>query len=183
MSRTTRFNVPPADASTTASQPQGTWLRPLVVGLILVALIPNLTLAAIVWLGVIDMPWSKQATPQQEVAQAPPSLPSAVLTAPATLEATAGKSVSLPIALDGTDGVPARSIITLKGLPPGSTLSDGRPYGDNEWDLKSDQIGDLHLALPPTAHGKMQVAIESDRPRRQCHHRHQDNSDGGAGSE
>ncbi len=87
-----------------------------------------------------------------------------MLTAPATLEATAGQTIGFPIALDGTDGVPARSIIAIKGLPPGSTLSDGRPYGDSEWNLKSDQIGDLHLALPLTARGEMQVAISLITP-------------------
>src|SRR6185312_1392263 len=95
---------------------------------------------------------------------APPAAPTAVLTAPATLEATAGQTIGFPIALDGTDGVPARSIIAIKGLPPGSTLSDGRPYGDSEWNLTSDQIGDLHLALPLTARGEMQVAISLITP-------------------
>ncbi len=87
-----------------------------------------------------------------------------MLTAPATLEATAGETISFPIALDGTDGVPARSIIAIKGLPPGKHLSDGRPYGDTEWNLKSDQIGDLHLALPLTAHGEIKLAIRLITP-------------------
>jgi hypothetical protein len=155
--RVTRFNVPAPDASAQPPLQQGTWLRPLVVGLILVALIPNVTLAAVLWLGLIDPPWARQETPPpaQETQTAAPA---PVLTAPATLEATAGETIKFPIALDNTDGVPARSVIAIQGLPAGSTLSDGRPYGD-EWNLKSDQIGDLHLALPQTAHGEMQIAI------------------------
>jgi hypothetical protein len=137
-------------------------VRTLVVGLILAALVPNITLAVVLWLGLIDPPWTKQEVPPQAAAQ--PAAPTAVLTAPATLEATAGQTIGFPIALDGTDGVPARSIIAIKGLPPGSTLSDGRPYGDSEWNLTSDQIGDLHLALPLTAHGEMQVAISLITP-------------------
>jgi len=75
-------------------------------------------------------------------------IPSPVLTAPAFLEATAGETILLPIALDGTDGVPAHSTIAIAGLPQGSTLSNGRPYGETAWNLEQDEIGDLHLVLP-----------------------------------
>lgn len=161
-SRVTRFNAPAAETPAAPQFTQTSWLRPVLIGLILVALVPNITLAVVLWLGLIDPPWSKQEAPPPPAAQA--ATPTAVLTAPATLEGTAGETISFPIALDGTDGVPARSIIAIKGLPAGSTLSDGRPYGDNEWNLKSDQIGDLHLALPPTAGGEMQVAISLVTP-------------------
>jgi len=161
-SRVTRFNAPAPDSSIAPPFPQGSWVRTLVVGLILAALVPNITLAVVLWLGLIDPPWTKQEVPPQAVAQ--PAAPTAVLTTPAMLEATAGETIGFPIALDGTDGVPARSIIAIKGLPSGSTLSDGRPYGDSEWNLTSDQIGDLHLALPSTAHGEMQVAISLITP-------------------
>ena len=40
--------------------------------------------------------------------------PTAVLTAPARIEAIAGQTISLPIALDGTDGVPPRSVLAIK---------------------------------------------------------------------
>jgi hypothetical protein len=76
------------------------------------------------------------------------------------LEATAGEDVSLPIALDGTDGVPARSIIAISGLPQGSMLSSGRPYGETEWNLKTDEIGDLQLNLPSNASGDSKVTIK-----------------------
>jgi hypothetical protein len=156
--RVTRFNVPPPDASANPPLQQSAWLRPLIIGLILIALIPNVTLGAVLWLGLIDPPWVKEETPPPPAPETQPTPPAAVLTAPATLEATAGDTIKFPIALDNTDGVPSRSVIAIQGLPPGSTLSDGRPYGD-EWDLKSDQIGDLNLTLPPNAHGEMQIAI------------------------
>ena len=57
-----------------------------------------------VWLSVVQ--------PSADVSQKTQLIPSPVLTAPAFLEATAGDSISLPIALDGTDGVPAGSTIT-----------------------------------------------------------------------
>ncbi len=160
--RVTRFNVAAPDAPVTPDIPRS-WLRPLLVVLILVALVPNLTLAAIVWLGLIDTPWSKQPTPPQ--AAVPAAVPApAVLTAPATLDATAGEVIAFPIALDGTDGVPARSVIAINGLPPGSSFSDGRPYGETEWNLKPDQIGDLHLVLPKTTSGEVKLAIKLITP-------------------
>ncbi len=159
--RVTRFNAAP-EAPATPDIPRSR-LRPLLVVLILVALVPNLTLAAIVGLGLIDTPWSKQPAPPPAAVQTAAPAP-AVLTAPATLDATAGEVIAFPIALDGTDGVPARSVIAIAGLPPGSTFSDGRPYGDAEWNLKPDQIGDLHLAVPATANGVSKLAIRLMTP-------------------
>jgi Bacterial SH3 domain len=138
-------------------------IRALVAALILVALIPNLTLGAIFWFGVIDPPWSRLAThPPNEVSGpvAQPAVPSPVLSSPATLEATAGGDISFPIALDGTDGVPARSIIAIRGLPQGSKLSSGRAYDETEWNLKPDEIGDLHLVVPNTASGEAKLLIQ-----------------------
>src|ERR1700693_3014512 len=150
-SRTPPDHTPPTPPGFTLAS----GIRILIAGLVLVALVPNLTLGAIFWLGVINPPWSKPATP----APAP-----AVLTAPATIEATAGEEISFPIALDGTDGVPARSVIAISGLPQGSQFSDGRPYGEMEWNLKSDQIGDLHLVLPNTANGESKLTIKLISP-------------------
>ena len=76
------------------------------------------------------------------------------------LEATAGGNIAFPIALDGTDGVPARSIIAIRGLPQGSKLSSGRPYDETEWNLKPDEIGDLHLVLPSNASGEAKLIIQ-----------------------
>ena len=62
--------------------------------------------------------------------------------------------------LDGTDGVPARSIIAIRGLPQGSKLSSGRPYDETEWNLKPDEISDLHLVLPSNASGEAKLIIQ-----------------------
>jgi SH3 domain-containing protein len=105
-----------------------------------------------VWLSVVQ--------PSADVSQTNQLIPSPVLTAPALLEATAGDSISLPIALDGTDGVPAGSTITLTGLPQATTLSKGRPFGDAGWKLERDEIGDLQLALSGSAGGQTKLTIE-----------------------
>ena len=129
--------------------------RLLIAGLILAALVPSLILVAL-WLGLIGMPGSKPAV---AVPAPQTAAPSAVLTAPERLEAIAGEDVSFPIALDGTDGVPSRSTIAIRGLPQGSNFSEGRPYGGSEWNLKPDQIGDLALVLPADADGEFKLGI------------------------
>jgi hypothetical protein len=80
------------------------------------------------------------------------------------LEATAGANITFPIALDGTDGVPVRSIIAIRGLPQGSKLSSGRPYDETEWNLKPDEIGDLHLALTGNESSEANVIIQLVAP-------------------
>jgi hypothetical protein len=80
------------------------------------------------------------------------------------LEATAGGNIAFPITLDGTDGVPARSIIAIRGLPQGSKLSSGRPYDETEWNLKPDEIGDLHLALPGNGSSEAKLIIQLVAP-------------------
>jgi Bacterial SH3 domain len=108
------------------------------------------TFGVAVWLGV---------TPLADMSQQSP-IPWPVLTAPAFLEATAGGSILLPIALDGTDGVPAHSSIAITGLPQGSTLSNGRPFGDTGWKLERDEIGDLQLVVPNSASGQAKLTIQ-----------------------
>jgi hypothetical protein len=56
--------------------------------------------------------------------------------------------------------VPARSIIAIRGLPQGSKLSSGRPYDETEWNLKPDEIGDLHLALFGNGSGEAKLIIQ-----------------------
>jgi hypothetical protein len=158
------FNVKPrlADQTTPASSTTLWLIRALVAGLVLIALIPNLTLGAIFWLGALDIPWSRSPTiTANDKTIAPPSaVPTPVLSSPPTLEASAGGDITLPIALDGTDGVPARSVIAIRGLPQGSKLSSGRPYDETEWNLKPDEIGDSHLVLPSNASGETKLTIQ-----------------------
>ena len=124
-------------------------------------------LGAIFWLGAIDIPWSRSPTITANDKTVPPqaAVPTPVLSSPPTLEASGGGDITLPIALDGTDGVPARSIIAIRGLPQGSKLSSGRPYDETEWNLKPDEIGDLHLVLPGnTASGEAKLLMQLVAP-------------------
>jgi Bacterial SH3 domain len=161
-------NVRPglADQTTLVSSLALSLIRALVAGLVLVALIPNLMLGAIVWLGAVDIPWSPSPTitANDKTIASPSAVPTPVLSSPPTLEASAAGNITLPIALDGTDGVPARSIIAVTGLPQGSKFSSGRPYGDTEWTLKTDEIGDLQLILPGEASGEAKLLIQLVTP-------------------
>jgi hypothetical protein len=141
--------------------------RALIAALGLLALLPNLTVAAFVWLPALWTPEAKVEEPvRADATGAPDARPketgklAPALTVPSILEANAGEDVVLPIALDGTDGVPFRSAIAISGLPAGATLSGGRPYGATGWNLKPDEIGDLHLVLPDAAKGETRLAIQ-----------------------
>ena len=183
---------PPAAAAKPAAVPAQTvpltglnaGIRRLTAVLIAAALIPNLTLA-VLWLGLVDPPWSESASPSPKAtermaatpaapqpeqssppaaqAAAPPAF-SPVLTAPNVLDAAQGESVIFPIALDGTDGVPEESVIVIKGLPPGSTLSDGYSSGPMEWRLRPDAIGDLRLAVADAAPGETTLLVQLVAP-------------------
>ena len=130
------------------------WKRWLIAGLVSAALALSFFLGGI-WLGSTDgmEPSLAQAPELQSTA------PSSVLTTSTRIEAKAGDTVGFPIALDGTDGVPSRSVIAIKGLPQAINFSQGRPIGESEWMLKPDQIGDLHLVLPRSTSGEFYLAI------------------------
>jgi hypothetical protein len=153
------------------------WPRSLIVGFILLALLPNLTVIALLWFPAARTYWSKPA-PAVEAA-APPNLPMTdnvrlapppaekvgpVLTAPTTLEVNAGDEVAFPLELDGTDGVPVRSTVAISGLPPGASISNGRPYGATGWNLKTDEIGDLHLVAAADFAGETKVRVQLVAP-------------------
>jgi SH3 domain-containing protein len=161
-------NVEPglADQTTPLSSLTLSLIRAMVAALVLMALIPNLMLGAIFWLGAVDIPWSRSPiiTANDKTVAPSSAVPTPVLSSPPTLEASAGGDITLPIALDGTDGVPARSVIAIKGLPQGSKLSSGRPYDETEWNLKPDEIGDLHLVLPRNASGEAKLLMQLVAP-------------------
>ena len=143
--------------------------RALIAALVLLALVPNLTVAAFVWLpemwadppeAAVESPVHADATGAPDARPKETAKLAPALTVPSILEANAGEDIALPISLDGTDGVPFRSAIAISGLPAGATLSGGRPYGATGWNLKPDEIGDLHLVLPDEAKGETRLAIQ-----------------------
>lgn len=152
---------------------------------ILVALLPNLTLAPIFWLRLFDkpIPTSSQLTANKSPADyvATPttlsarrtsvgdSLPVAtpVLSAPSVVDAIVGEETSFPITIDGTEAMPASSKIVVTGLPPGTKLSNGLPDSDTRWSLKPDEIGDLHLLLRDDVANESKLTLQLVTPEGQ----------------
>ena len=140
-------------APSSAGVTRRTWW--LIAGLVSAAWVPCVILGSI-WFGSTGV----TAPPTAQTPELRPMAPLAVLTTSRTIEAKAGDTVGFPIALDGTDGVPSRSVIAIEGLPQASNLSEGRPYGESDWMLKPDQIADLQLVLPrSTTIGEFKLAI------------------------
>ena len=93
--------------------------------------------------------------PKQDI-----ELPSVALTVPGAISAEAGKESAFIIALDSSETLPPRSIITIRGLPHGTSFSAGRPFGETEWSLRPDEIGALRVTLPSTASGQRSLSVD-----------------------
>jgi hypothetical protein len=155
-------------------------MRTLIAVLIAVALLPSIAFGAMSWFGVAKAPSSAEAsesnalpvatlaatmpTPDHVRSEQTAAIGPLALTAPDTLEAKAGQDVPFFIALDHSGDLPARSTIAIAGLPQGATLSSGRPYGETEWNLRPDEIGDLSLVLPKTASGETKLRVRLVAP-------------------
>jgi Bacterial SH3 domain len=87
-------------------------------------------------------------------------LPSVALTLPGAIEAVAGKASPFAIAVESSETLPGRSIITIRGLPEGTSFSAGRPFGETEWSLRPDEITDLRMLLPATASGQRSLSVD-----------------------
>jgi hypothetical protein len=98
--------------------------------------------------------------PETVLPKADIELPPIGLALPDSISAEAGKETPFAIAIDEADTLPSRSIIAIRGLPEGVTFSSGRPYGETEWTLRPDEIGDLRFTLPATASGERSLNIE-----------------------
>lgn len=153
--------------------------RWLVLASILVSLVPTAVILALLWQGAIKIPGSSGTPivfdqthfPESELASvaavpaAPPAIeveakPEIALTAPGRIEANTGDELAFAIAIDSAEVLPARSVIAIRAMPEGATFSQGRPYGDREWNLRPDEIGDLRLKLPKTASGSADLRVE-----------------------
>lgn len=156
--------------------------RTLLMALIVVAVIPTIAFAVLYWQGAISVPGlsfmagerdsrqpgpelqqasvASSATPETVLPKRDIELPATALTVAGAIAATAGEATPFPIALDGADALPDRSIVTIRGLPEGTSFSAGRPFGETEWSLRPDEIGDLSLVLPLTASGQRALNVE-----------------------
>ena len=88
---------------------------------------------------------------------------SVALSVPDAIATEAGKETAFAITLDSEDGLPPRSIITIRGLPEGTSFSAGRPFGDTEWSLRPDETDNLRMTLPTLQAVSGRLASPSSR--------------------
>jgi hypothetical protein len=100
-------------------------------------------------------PMSETVLPKADI-----ELPPIGLALPDSIAVEAGEETAFAIAIDEADTLPSRSIIAIRGLPEGATFSSGRPYGETEWTLRPDELGDLRFTLPATASGVRSLNVE-----------------------
>jgi TPR repeat protein len=74
--------------------------------------------------------------------------------------ATAGESASLPIEIDGPAQASQTSVLIVKGLPAGASLSKGTVLATGDWSLIASEATGLAIALPSSAAGRHQLTIE-----------------------
>ncbi|HEX7532852.1 MAG TPA: SH3 domain-containing protein [Methyloceanibacter sp.] len=152
--------------------------RWVITALSVVSLIPAALLLMVLWRsgvsfsglnGPITAGDDAQApTSQQASVAATPSIPKTTtriepdiaLTAPVKLVAKAGEEVAFDVTLDTDEVLPSRSVVAIRAMPEGATFSQGRPYGETEWSLRPDEIGDLRLRVPPGATGASDLHID-----------------------
>jgi hypothetical protein len=168
--------------------------RGLLSLLFFVSLLPAMLLLALVWYGGLKLPASPQVTAAKQTLQAkealetkpapsqaslpshqaslagaapqaaPPAKPEVKLLAPLSIEAKPGEAIALPISVDSSDPLPARSVLAVRAMPDGASLSKGRPYGDAEWSLNPDELADLSLRMPENASDDTSLRIELVAP-------------------
>jgi hypothetical protein len=155
--------------------------RWVIAALVLVSLIPAALLLMLLWQGGIVLPKPggvagsaadiEVSTPQQVsvVASVAPAdvarpEPDIALTAPVKLVAKPGEEIAFDVTLDTDETLPSRSVIAIRAIPEGATFSQGRPYGESEWSLRPDEIGDLRLRLPRSATGSSDIHVDLVAP-------------------
>jgi hypothetical protein len=135
----------------------------LVTTLILLALLPTLSVAAIIWLLLPDTISSsslealsnRRASPKTQATIALPAI-----SMPTMVKAKAGEATPFPIAITGTDPVEGVGTIAISRLPQGSVFSAGIAHGETTWRLSAHEIENLHLVLPKTAPKEVTLMIQ-----------------------
>jgi hypothetical protein len=158
-------------------RPASVLSRWVIAALLLVSLIPAALLLMLLWQGGIASPKPGIAGVPTADVETPPSQqvsvvasvapvdvsrpePDIALTAPVKLVAKPGEENAFDVTLDTDEVLPSRSVIAIRSIPDGATFSQGRPYGESEWSLRPDEIGDLRLRLPRTATGGSDIHVD-----------------------
>ena len=127
-------------------------LKALTAAAIVGALIPTTILVALLWQGTMQTPNDGTVASAAE--------PEIALSSPEKIEAKAGEVIDFPVAIDATEKLPSRSVLTVGAMPDGASFSEGRPYGATGWSLRPDEIGELRFRLPNAQSGAFDMRVE-----------------------
>jgi hypothetical protein len=142
----------PPSRSAPAETRRGLPLKALTAAVIVGALIPTTIFVALLGQGTIQTGNGGTGAPAAE--------PEIALSSPERIEAKAGEVIDFPLAIDATEKLPSRSVLTVAAMPDGASFSEGRPYGATGWSLRPDEIGELRLRLPNAQSGAFDMHIE-----------------------
>jgi hypothetical protein len=122
------------------------------------------------WKSAAAAPWQHLAAlvrsepaPAPAPAKPPPPAPQAVLPKLIVEGADAGNSdeIDLGVKVSGRiEGVMA----IVSGLVPGTRLSRGQPWGENEWFVPASELADARLRPPASFSGTMQYTVALRMP-------------------
>jgi Bacterial SH3 domain len=146
----------------------------IVAGLIVTTILSGVAAGVVAWKSGMKLPVSftivHRDSPQMEASTVSHALetvlpkqdvliPRVALTAPVSLDATAGEEVPFALTLDSAEPLPSRSTLVISGLADGMSLSAGRPFGQTEWSLTPGEIGELSLSVPANVSGQHDLSV------------------------
>ncbi|HEY8262958.1 MAG TPA: SH3 domain-containing protein [Methyloceanibacter sp.] len=146
----------------------------IVAGLIITTILSGVAAGVVAWKSGMKLPVSftiiHRDSPQMEASTVSHALetvlpkqdvliPRVALTAPISLDATAGQEVPFALTLDSAEPLPSRSTLVISGLADAMSLSAGRPFGQTEWSLTPGEIGELSLSVPANASGQHDLSV------------------------
>ena len=146
----------------------------IVAGLIVTTILSGVAAGVVAWKSGMKLPVSftiiHRDSPQMEASTVSHALetvlpkqdvliPRVALTAPISLDATAGQEVPFALTLDSAEPLPSRSTLVISGLADAMSLSAGRPFGQTEWSLTPGEIGELSLSVPANASGQHDLSV------------------------
>src|SRR5262245_7361075 len=85
--------------------------------------------------------------------------PAATLTVSREIPLTPGAESPLEIRLGPGDAVPPKSVLIIRDVPPGMSLSEGRAFGTGVWVLPASLVKSLKLRAPADARSSILTVV------------------------
>src|SRR5262245_40287200 len=81
------------------------------------------------------------------------------ITVSPSIIAKAASESALPIVVGPPSVVPARSFVSLRGMPPEVSLTDGHPVAPGAWAVPLSALPTLKARIPPGVSGRAEIVI------------------------